>query len=273
MHPKTLQLGSQVIAYYESAGAGPTALLVHGNSSSARAFQRQIEGEVGKTFHLIAIDLPGHGQSARASDPQSTYTAGGYTDVLVQTAEKLGLQNAVFVGWSLGGHIVIEASDRLRDAAGFMIFGAPPLSHPPNVAEAFLPNPVMGLGFKPDLSEEEAEAYASAFFAPGFENIPKFFKEDVLRTDGRARGALGASLAQGIIRNEVELVANLSAPLAVLHGEQEQLVNGDYIRSLNMPTLWRGAVQMISGAGHAPQWEQPEQFNALLAAFLQEATS
>ena len=38
--------------------------------------------------------------------------------------------------------------------------------------------------------------------------------------------------------------------------------------ALPMPTLWRGQVQVIPGAGHAPQWEQPAAFNSLLAAFV-----
>jgi pimeloyl-ACP methyl ester carboxylesterase len=37
-----------------------------------------------------------------------------------------------------------------------------------------------------------------------------------------------------------------------------------------MPTLWRGAVQVIPGAGHTPHWETPEAFDALLAAFVNE---
>lgn len=52
------------------------------------------------------------------------------------------------------------------------------------------------------------------------------------------------------------------------HGAQEQLVNGAYFAALEMPTLWRGAVQRIAGAGHAPHWEQAAEFNALLAAFV-----
>ena len=63
---------------------------------------------------------------------------------------------------------------------------------------------------------------------------------------------------------------DLEAPLAVLHGAEEQLVNGAYYATLAMPTLWRGAVQTIPGAGHAPQWETPQAFDALLAAFLEE---
>jgi pimeloyl-ACP methyl ester carboxylesterase len=39
-----------------------------------------------------------------------------------------------------------------------------------------------------------------------------------------------------------------------------------------MPTLWRGEVQVIEGAGHSPHWERPERFNALLADFVADVT-
>jgi pimeloyl-ACP methyl ester carboxylesterase len=61
---------------------------------------------------------------------------------------------------------------------------------------------------------------------------------------------------------------DLKAPLAVLHGADDELINARYFASLAMPTLWRGAVQTISGAGHAPQWETPEAFDALIEAFI-----
>jgi pimeloyl-ACP methyl ester carboxylesterase len=41
-----------------------------------------------------------------------------------------------------------------------------------------------------------------------------------------------------------------------------------YLRGVAMPTLWRGEVQVIPGAGHAPQWEQSQTFNALLNEFV-----
>lgn len=56
----------------------------------------------------------------------------------------------------------------------------------------------------------------------------------------------------------------------MLHGAQEQLINGGYFDTLTMPTLWRGNVQVIADAGHLPQWEQPERFDALLDAFVGE---
>jgi pimeloyl-ACP methyl ester carboxylesterase len=37
-----------------------------------------------------------------------------------------------------------------------------------------------------------------------------------------------------------------------------------------MPNLWRGEIQVITGAGHTPQWEQPESFNRLLREFIED---
>ncbi len=39
-------------------------------------------------------------------------------------------------------------------------------------------------------------------------------------------------------------------------------------RQLTIPTLWRGAVQLIPGAGHAPHQEEPAAFTALLDQFI-----
>jgi pimeloyl-ACP methyl ester carboxylesterase len=47
-------------------------------------------------------------------------------------------------------------------------------------------------------------------------------------------------------------------------------VNAAYISKLAIPTLWRGELQIIKGAGHAPNWEQPEQFNAVLEEFIED---
>lgn len=270
MQKQTVQINSHTITFYESTGTGRAALLVHGNSSSGLSFRHQLESPLGKKHRLVAIDLPGHGQSQPAIEPQSLYTLPGYASIVIGLAEQLGLNDAVFVGWSLGGHIVLEASAQLPKAAGFMIFGTPPLAFPPAMAEAFLPHPAMAASFKAELTETEMDAYATAFFKPNTPDIPETFKADLRRTDGQARSGLASSIRPNGYRDEIEVAAHLTVPLAVLHGEQEQLVNATYIRALTMPTLWRNEVQTIPDAGHAPHWEQPGQFNTLLEAFIQE---
>jgi pimeloyl-ACP methyl ester carboxylesterase len=260
------------IAVHESRGLGPAAVLIHGNSSSSRAYSRQLDGPLGERFRLVAVDLPGYGASDNARDP-SAYSLPGHARAVRAAADALGLTEARFVGWSLGGHVALEMAPDLPNARGFVIFGAPPIGFPPPPrGEAFHPNPAMAMVLAERIDRGQAGVLVASMFKPGFTDVPPFFVEDALRADGRARKLLGASLASGGFRDEVAVVRDLKAPLAVLHGAEEQLVNGAYFASLTMPTLWRGAVQTIPRAGHALQWETPEAFDALLAAFIAETS-
>lgn len=266
---KTLKVDTVngAIAVHESAGQGPAAVLIHGNSSSSRVFSRQLDGPLGERFRLVAIDLPGHGASDDAKDP-SAYTLPGHARAVRAVVDALGIHEARLVGWSLGGHVALEMAPDLPQARGLVIFGTPPVASRQGMREAFLPNPAMKFTFQQSIDSIEACAYVAAFFRPGFADIPPFFLDDVLRTDGRARSGLAAAGANSGYRDEVAVVRDLKVPLAVLHGADEQLVNGAYFASLAMPTLWRGAVQTIPGAGHAPQWETPQAFDALVSAFI-----
>jgi pimeloyl-ACP methyl ester carboxylesterase len=122
--------------------------------------------------------------------------------------------------------------------------------------------------FAPSISPDEARAYAEAFTAPRSALNLDEIVADMLRTDGAARAGLGASLAEDRYADEIAIVTALTKPLAILHGEGEQLVSLDYLRTLNPPTLWRKELQLIPAAGHAPHLETPGQFTTLLTEFL-----
>ena len=267
MKTHKIEAPNGAIAVHESAGKGPTLALIHGNSSSSRAFSRQLDGPLGRLFRLVAVDLPGHGESDNAKDP-SAYSLPGHARAVRAAVDALGLHEARFVGWSLGGHVALEMAPDLPRARGFVIFGTPPITSREAMQRAFLPNPALKFTFQRSMDSVEASAYVAAFFRPGFPDIPRFFVDDALRTDGRARSNLGASAAAA--RDEGSVVRDLKVPLGVLHGDEEQLVNGRYFASVPMPTLWRGELQTIRGAGHAPHWETPEAFDALIEAYVKE---
>jgi pimeloyl-ACP methyl ester carboxylesterase len=264
---KTVSVGGQQISYVESAGAGRPVVFVHGNSASSGTWQGVLEGSFGREFRCLAIDLPGHGDSPPATDP-AIYSLPGYARVVAEFAAEAGVTEAVFVGWSLGGHIVLEAAPNLPHAAGFVIFGTPPVSSPADMASAFLPNPMLNVGFTAEVSAEDARAYAASFTAPGSTISLDSSVADILRTDGAARAGLFASIGAGQAADEVAIAGSLAVPLAILHGEREQLVSLPYIQQLAIPSLWRGSVQVIPGAGHAPQLEDQAAFEALLTEFM-----
>lgn len=266
-----LQIGADTIAVYESRGSGAAVLLIHGNSADSEAFRYQMGGEFGHTYHVVALDLPGHGKSSTATSPETTYCLGGYAVVAIEAVQRLHLVRPVVVGWSLGGHIALEAAEHLPDAAGFFIYGTPPFGIPPAMDRAFLPNPNFAAAFSQTISEEQAGIVANALVRSGTD-APPLFRQALLNTDGRARALLGVSLNSMNYTDEVQIVANLRTPLAIVHGAEEQLVNLNYLIGLTIPSLWRGAVQIIAEAGHAPQWEQPERFNTLLADFVADVS-
>ena len=229
---RTLKIGTPngAVAVRESEGQGPAAVLIHGNSSSSRVFSRQLEGALGERFQLVAVDLPGHGASDDANE-LGAYSLPGHARAVRAVVDALQLHGAVFAGWSLGGHVALEMAPDLPSARGFVIFGAPPLAFPPAMANAFLPHPAMGFTFMEKANRDQAAVYVASWFKPSFADVPAFFLDDALRTDGRARRGLATSMVPGGYRDEVAVARDLRAPLAVLHGAEDQLVNGGYFAS------------------------------------------
>ena len=182
------------IAAHESSGQGPAAVLIHGNSSSSRAFSKQLDGPLGQRFRLVAIDMPGHGASDDKKEP-ALYSLRNQRRSLRAAIDALGLADAHLVGWSMGGHFALELAPDLPEARGFCIFGAPPLALPPAMELAFLANPAMGVGFAETIDRKQAAAYVASFFAP--RNSTTFphslSRTPCARTGGRASGSAPAS--------------------------------------------------------------------------------
>lgn len=268
---RNIDINGQKIACYESGGQGQTLFFIHSNSTSAQLFEPQFDGALGEKYRLIGIDLPGHGQSAPATTPEAHYSLPGYAGIVVEAAKILGAEEAIFMGWSLGGHILMEAADRLPKARGFMIFGAPPLGNPPQMDNAYFSGPGMENIFKSELSDEEIKEWVATQFSPEPSiEIPACFANAIQRAQGDARALLGASFMGLRFRDELEAIQNITAPLAILHGDKDRCVKLDYLKTIKSPTLWRNEVQVISGAGHTPHWERTEVFNHLVEEFIDD---
>src|SRR6204780_5705822 len=90
-----------VSIYYEQHGAGPSVLLSHGYSASARMWQGQGE-TLADNYHVIAWDMPGHDRSGSPDDP-SLYSHEATIHDMAAVLDACGVGRAVIAGLSLGG--------------------------------------------------------------------------------------------------------------------------------------------------------------------------
>lgn len=267
MKSTSVRVSSAAVAVHCVGDTGLPIVFVHGNTGSHRGFRRQFESLLAERFRLIAIDLPGHGDSEPALDPESAYTLAGHARAVVEVAQAMGAEDGIFVGWSLGGYVVLEAIPQLSRAAGFLVIGAPPISSAADLAEALSQAPNLQAAFREESTDEQLEEYLAMYFKPGTP-MPDAFREDFRRSDKRTRSALAASAARNELVDEVRTVAELDRPLAVFHGRLDAIAMRPYLDRVRIPTLWRGAVVDVDDCGHAPQWETPELFNRLLEEFV-----
>ena len=89
-------------------GAGRPLILVHGLGGSWQSWEPVLEALAAKR-EVIALDLPGHGQSAARAD---SGTFAGLADSVEAYLAAHGLAGADLVGSSLGARLVLELARR-----------------------------------------------------------------------------------------------------------------------------------------------------------------
>jgi pimeloyl-ACP methyl ester carboxylesterase len=257
------------LAVEESGHSEIPLVMIHGNSYSRGVFVHQLHSTLSANHRLIAFDLPGHGESSDAPDPERTYTVGGLADAVVELLGKLGIANAIVLGWSMGAYVGAEMTLRFPGLRGLMITGAPPVDRE-HMAQAFKPSQELGLAGKQDWSPAEADAFVQGTVGKSAE---PFMRTAVARADGRLRKTIFTSLDTSSSPSSLQIVESSPTPLAVVNGEEDPLLNPDYFDSIKFANLWDKHCYQLAGLGHAPFWESPGEFNPLLERFLADVTS
>jgi pimeloyl-ACP methyl ester carboxylesterase len=244
-----------VIAF-DRAGSGEPLLLVHANGMS-RAAWRPVLPLLTARRDVVAVDLPGHGESP----PVPSHIAPappGFAHLLAQLLDELGIERAHVAGNSLGGWTALELA-RLGRARSVVALGPAGLWQRGPVA------PVLALS----LSHQAARrfrrlapvavrsglgrriALGHAFGDPA--RVPPADAAMVVRALADAAGFQATLVATHMGRFTGG--GAIDVPVTVVFGGRDRVVPRSARRRDELPahTVWREPPLV----GHVPMWDDP----------------
>jgi pimeloyl-ACP methyl ester carboxylesterase len=240
---------------YQDGGQGSPVLLGHGYSATGRMWDGQ-RAALGDRYRIISWDMRGHGQTESPSDP-AQYSAALTVADMRALLRHCGVERAVVGGLSLGGYVSLAFY----------------LAHPEMVRALVICD--SGPGYR------NAEARA-AWNARAHERAAELETKGLDALAGRSREmreAMGhhasaqglAHAARGMLAQEspavIDALATIRVPTLIVVGDQD----GPFLAPCEyMAKKIPGArLEVIAGAGHASNLDQPAAFNRVLLGFLQ----
>jgi pimeloyl-ACP methyl ester carboxylesterase len=250
-------LEGKQVHYVDTGGAKPAVVLVHGWACDARVWDAQIESLASRA-RVIAVDLPGHGES---QVPDAEFSMDLFAKATAAVMDHAGVDSAVLVGHS-NGTPAIRQFYRLfprRVRALVAVDGALKQMLTAEIVEQM----------KPRLSEEQFRETVAAMIdsMPGDGLAPSDRAE--IKTMGLAQphaAVLGGLLAAA--DGTIWEPDAIEAPLLLILAEQPSW-NEEYLEFVKRLAP-RAQIQVLPGVSHFIMVERPGEFDSLLLAFLEE---
>lgn len=255
----TTRLGNVGI---EEAGTGVPVILLHGFPHDRSLWSAQLAAPPAGA-RLIAVDLPGFGESESAAVP----SLDAWADWLAAVLDALTLEQAVIGGLSMGGYLAFAFWRR----------------HPTRVTGLILSDTKAGA----DSDEARVKRVAMQGMAlasgpgaiadamlPGM--VGKTTRETrpqaVAYLDAMMRRASVGGIHDGLdaLRNRVDstpTLATITVPTLILCGDEDTLTPLKESEAMHV-AIPDSQLGVIPGAGHASCVEHPAAFTALLSSFI-----
>jgi len=246
-----------VTVFYETRGEGDrTLVLVHGWCCDRTYWQAQVD-EFSKKHRVVAVDLAGHGRSGLQRE---VWTIEAFGADVAAVIEKLDLKDAILVGHSMGGPVIIETARRLPERVTALV----------------------GVDTYHDLATRHTGEEMREFLAP--------FRTDFkATTDQFVRSMFPVDADSSLVARVARDMS--SAPADVATSAMEEMWKYDLVAALkemrlpircinsdryamqlerNQSVAESFEVQFMPGVGHFVQMENPGEFNRLLYECLDE---
>lgn len=271
---RTVNVNTRDIYYLERTGPGPVVVLLHGFSSDKTDWIRFI-GYLPKKYHIIALDLPGHGDNIKTHLP--SYDPLSLSHGIADVIDSLGITRFHLAGNSLGGLVsklyTNEHPDRVISLGLFDSAGVTP-SVPGDFYDALKKgeNP---FDIKTRADWENFKTYA--FYRQPFIPWPV---DNVLARKRIKNNAFYQEIFQSMINHpalsdpefQAQILQSLPMPVLLIWGDKDRILN---VSSVEVYSKYIKNLQtvILKDCGHVPMLEMPEVSAEQYARFIAEAES
>lgn len=260
--------------YYEDHGSGQPMVLVHGWTCSSGFWQKNVP-ELSKEFHVITLDLRGHGNSSKIL---TGHTVDQYARDVREVIERLGLRNVTLVGWSLGGAVVLSYYRQYTGDSRLKALGLVDMDPFPFSPAAWNSHGLRD--YNVDAMNEMLKTYAAdpLAFATGF--TKNMFK------DGKASESdLGwmpaeltktppwiavAAYSDYVMADYTGVLPGIHNPVIVFAADSHIFKKGIAMGRSIAEQIPRSTFVPFEDAGHLLFYEQPTKFNKTLTGFVEQ---
>jgi len=247
----------------------PTVVMLHGFAASKEnwiRFARHLTDQ----FHVVAIDLPGHGESVK--DPGLDYDIDDQVGYLKPVLAQMNLQPFHLVGNSMGGAVSALYAARHPDQVKslFLIDPAGIYAYESELVACLINNE------NPLLVEEKDDFDRLMDFAMEKQPFIPWPVKSVMAERMIARKELNKQIFADIRTNHdyyfKSELKQISAPTKIVWGREDRVINWKNASVFDR-LIPNSEKIILDGIGHAPMIEAPEKTAGLFRAFVVSTTA
>lgn len=248
------------IAYTSCGDADTTMLFIHGWCINKEYWDNQVK-EFCPRYKVVAVDLPGFGQSGKN---RTNWSFTEYGDDIKYLIDQLKLKNVVLFGHSMSGDIVLDVANRYPDA----VIGLAGIDNLQDPSGPWNEEQQRGIdSFFTAMSVDyrgRVDQMKAGLFQPSTDSsIINRVMNDIYNTPPVI--SLGVMRAMiNIAQNEKKLMTGLGQKLYLINSD----VNVTNLDSLNKYCKNGCEVVPVHATGHYPMLEKPAEFNKQLQAVM-----
>ncbi|MEK6632315.1 MAG: alpha/beta fold hydrolase [Nitrospirota bacterium] len=258
------KINDMTLAYSDS-GSGQPIVFLHAFPLNRTMWAEQ-EAALSSHHRVITIDLRGHGES---DAPLWHYSLDQAADDVRALLDHLSIRQALFVGLSMGGYILLAFYRKYADRMKGMVLAD-------TRAQADTPEGKAGRFQMAQIAYKQGPSAIADIMLPKLlspatiQARPKIVQQVRTMIEGnQISGIAGDLMAMAERPDSVPLLQQIACPTQIIVGELDQATPPADAK-LMAEQIPHAKLAIIPNAAHLANLEQPEEFTKIVAAFANE---